>query len=439
MDEEALRSLTLLTYEGPLCLAIHDDSLDSVQQAAVDAMARELSRARRWQVLVLRRPDKTGGKPGAVNYVLAETGHRFEYFLLCDNDSTVVSPDCVERSLPYLDSRDIAVVQCRTVHVNDPQYCATNRFLAPAISAFHAFLLPASRFGWMPFVGHNAFLRTSAVRKVGGLTPGFFSDDLDLTVRLNLEGFRVAYAPDIAMGEKHPPSYTAFRKRSYKWAYGCIQTLRAHSRHVLTSRRFTFAEKLSFFQFTGFYCIQCLLLAYLAFALLALPLGVLGEFSPRPMPSVLIGTLLVLLVYAPLISYHIKQRRRARGWALSLALCGLVYGGTDFTVCRGVADALIRRKRPWIPTNGVAAETVEPVLFGEAAFGLLLLIVPLAYFPELLFLPCWYLFAGKFLFGPGLSLLYQDGNHEDTSRDAEHARRNVIAVPAESRVDAINP
>ena len=90
------------------------------------------------------------------------------------------------------------------------------------------------------------------------------------------------YAPGIAMGEKHPPSYTAFRKRSYKWAYGCVQTLRAHWWTVLRSRRFSFAEKLSFFQFAGFYCLQCVLLVYLCFVLFAVPLGALGVFMPDP-------------------------------------------------------------------------------------------------------------------------------------------------------------
>ena len=297
--------------------------------------------------------------------------------------------------------------------VNDPSYCGANRRLSASIGAFHAFLAPAARYGWMPFIGHNAMLRTRAVQEVGGLTPGFFSDDLDLTVRLNLRGYRIAYAPGIAMGEKHPPSYTAFRKRSYKWAYGCVQTLRAHWWTVLRSRRFSFAEKLSFFQFAGFYCLQCVLLVYLCFVLFAVPLGALGVFMPDLVSSLLVGTVLVGLVYAPLLSFYVKDSAtRTRGWITTLALCGLVYGGTDFSVLRGVTDAFAKRRRAWMPTNGVVAHAVDAGLFAEAAFGLALLIVPLVYLPELLYLPCWFLFAGKFLFGPALSTLYRDVPHD---------------------------
>jgi hypothetical protein len=314
--------------------------------------------------------------------------------------------------------------------VTDPGYCGANRRLAESIGAFHAFLAPAARFGWMPFIGHNALLRTSAVREVGGLTPDFFSDDLDLTVRLNAARYRIAYAPDIEMGEKHPPSYTAFRKRSHKWAYGCVQTLRAHWWRVLRAPQFSFAEKLSFFQFAGFYCLQCVLLTYLCFVLLAVPFGALGTFVPALLPSLVVGTVLIGLVYAPLLSFYLKTpKSRKRGWLMTLTLCGLVYGGTDFSVLRGVTDALLRRRRRWIPTNGVSATAVDPTLLLEAAFGLVLLSIPLIYLPELLYLPCWFLFAGKFLFGPALSLLYRDDPHAALATFA-HADARALRVDA---------
>lgn len=376
-------------------------------------MAARLITARTWEVQVLRRPDRSGGKAGAVNYVLTHTAHLCDFILLCDNDSTVLDPDTIQRALPHLQSPNVAGVQFRSVPVADAGYCRANRRLAESIGAFHAFLAPAARFGWMPFIGHNALLRTAAVQQVGGLTPDFFSDDLDLTVRLNLAGGRIVYAPEIEMGEKHPPSYTAFRKRSYKWSYGCVQTLRAHWSSVLLSSQFSFAEKLSFFQFAGFYCLQCVLLAYLCFVLLAVPFGVLGTFAPDRNASLLVGMVLVGMVYAPLLSFYIKTpASRRSGWITTLALCGLVYGGTDFSVFRGVTDAIRRRRRPWIPTNGVSATAVDPSLFAEAAFGLVLLTTPIIYMPELLYLPCWFLFAGKFLFGPALSLLYRDEPHD---------------------------
>jgi GT2 family glycosyltransferase len=412
-DWSALESFGRLSYDGPLHVIIHDDSRQARARATVDRMAARLAGMREWDVRVLRRPNKSGGKAGAVNYALEQSSHLYEYFLLCDNDSTVLDSDTLPRALRYMTAADVAVVQGRSVPADDPGYCGANRRLAQSIGAFHAFLAPASRYGWMPFIGHNALLRTAAFQEVGGLTPDFFSDDLDLTVRLNLAGHRVVYAPEITMGEKHPPSYTAFRKRSYKWAYGCVQTLRAHWWSVIASRRFSYAEKLSFFQFAGFYCLLCLLLSYLCAVLVALPLGVLDTFVPNLAAGLFVGTLLLFMIYAPLLSFYIKTpESRQRGWLTTLALCGLVYGGTDFSVFRGVTDAFLRRRRVWVPTNGVSARIVDPMLFAEAGFGFLLLSVLVVYWPELFYLPCWFLFTGKYLFGPALSLMYRDHPHD---------------------------
>jgi hypothetical protein len=406
LDEEALSSLRQLSYSGPLYLILHDDSSRAESREAVNELADSFRGWKRWKVIVLRRPSRAGGKPGAVNYVLERTAHLYEYFLLLDNDSTVVDPEMIQKILPYFERPQVAAVQCRPVAVESFTYCTANRLLARAIGAFHVILSPCGRYGWVPFVGHNAMLRTNHVVSVGGLTPGFFSDDLDLTVRLNLEGLSVVYAPEILMAEKHPPHYAAFRKRSYKWAFGCVQTLKRHSRAVLASGRFTLAQQVSFFQFVGFYFMQAVLLLYLLVAFVLAPL----VFGPYPLAiglNALFGALLILLVYLPFLIYFLKEDRRP-GWFRSLALCGLVYGGADFSVARGVWDGLLYRSRPWVPTNSVAAGRSGMRSAGEALFGMALLSTPFVCFPELLYAPSVYLFAGKFLYGPALSILYDD-------------------------------
>jgi cellulose synthase/poly-beta-1,6-N-acetylglucosamine synthase-like glycosyltransferase len=412
-DPRALESLVALRTDGPLSMIIHDDSRDHRDQIVVDALATSLRTAREWNVTVLRRPEKSGGKPGAVNYVLEQTGDQYEYFLLCDNDSTVIDADAIPLALHRMahDPRT-AIVQFRTVAVPVESYCGINRLLSRSISAFDAFLAPAFRFGWMPFIGHNALLRTSSVREVGGLTPGFFSDDLDLTVRLNLRGYRVVYAHNIRMGETHPPSYEAFRRRSYKWAFGCVQTLKAHALSVLATRRLSLAEKASFLQFAGFYALQSSLLLYLAIAFVLTPWLMPSSGHVTDLPLMLIsGTVVVLLIFLPVLAYVLKERGGWR-WIGSLLMFGLVYGGTDFSVARGVLDGLLGRRRTWTPTNVSGSRRSQLSLVAEAAFGMLLLFGPLAKLPALLYLPCSYLFAGKFLFAPALALLYQDDVEE---------------------------
>ena len=420
-DRAALESLLQLRYRGKVYLIIHDDSRSPASQAEVNRVVDDLRRATDFEVMLLRRPEKQGGKSGAVNYVLQQTGHLYPYFLLCDNDTTVVDELALEKAVPYFENERVAIVQCRSVAVDSPDYCGLNRLLCRSIDVFHLFLTVSSRFGWRLFIGHNALLRTKAVLQVGGLTPGFFSDDLDLAMRLNLRGYEVAYAPSIHIGEKHPPSYDAFRRRTYKWSYGCMQMLKAHGKTVLTHPRFCLAEKVSFFYFAGFYIGQGVLLLYLAVRFLIAPFFLQASWANLPL-NLIAGTVLLLLVYLPTCAYFLEKRMLFSSLG-SIALCGLVYGTTDFACVAGAWDCLRGKKRRWIPTNANNREATNSGLFLEAAFGIALLSVPLFVFPPVLYLPCAYIFVGKFLFGPAISLFYRDQEIEE----AVQVRQEIAA------------
>lgn len=421
LDHGALLSLARLAYRGKLYFIVHDDSVSAAQHREVDQAVLELRRRTDHEVLLLRRPTKEGGKAGVTNYVLAQTAQLFEYFLLCDNDSTALDPLAIEKALPRFEDPRVAIVQCRNVAVVDPDGCTVNRLLSRSIDAFNVFLTTYSRFGWLPFVGHNAILRTAAVREVGGFTPGFFSDDLDLTVRLNLRGHKVVYAPEIHFGEKHPGTHSSYRRRSYKWAYGCVQTLRTHCIAVLKSQEFTLAEKWSFFMFSGFYVGQTALLLYLCATFLVGPFLLTG-YSVNSSSAFFAGSLIILVTFLPVLAYFAKDPVR-QGSAGAVVMCGLVYGTTDFPTARGVWDCLRGRRSQWTPTNVRSSDEHPQRLLAEALFGLVLLCVPLLKNFPMIYFPCFYLFAGKFLFGPAISVLYDDQRRQTSARI--HARKIV--------------
>ncbi len=405
-DRDSFFSLANLRYRGKLYVIVHDDSHSDAHRAEVEQAVETLRRLSTCNVLLLRRPNKVGGKAGASNHVLRRVSHLVDYLLVFDNDSMVVDANAIERALPYFNDPNVAIVQCRNVAADHSQSCSINRLLSRSIDAFHVFMNTYARFGWQPFIGHGAFLRTRAVLEAGGFTPGFFSDDLDLTARLSLAGRRVVYAPDIRFGERHPSSYESFRRRSYKWAYGCIQTLRAHALSVLTSRRLNLAEKFSFFHLTCFFPAQAIMLLYLTLACVAEPF-LLHGFPVNKEALALAGAAYILTIYLPLLAFFVRETYRGN-WFTTTALCGLVYGCTDFPTTRGVWDCLWRRKRAWTPTNLRAPGKMEWGLLLEALFGALLLFVPVITDSPLLIVPGLYLFAGKFLFGPSIAALYDD-------------------------------
>jgi hypothetical protein len=210
LDRDALIGISKLNYKGTLRAIVHDDSTDPKSQSEVNSVVNTLRQIRSdIDISLLRRSIKGGGKAGVMNYVLDTTGSGYEYFIMCDNDSMILQPDTIQTALKYLSDDNIAIAQFRIKGIDSDEYCKVSRYLKNCIDAFHVFMSVFSRYGWSPFIGHNAMLRTKAILEQGGFTPGFFSDDLDMTIRLNLKGLKVVYASDIVMGEKHPSSYAS--------------------------------------------------------------------------------------------------------------------------------------------------------------------------------------------------------------------------------------
>jgi hypothetical protein len=405
LDRRALESICRLEYPGRFHVYVHDDSGDPRVAERVDDVTHELFSSIGRPVFALRRRHRTGGKPGAVNYVLSCLGNRYPFILLADNDSTAVDPRVLVKTLPLLEDPRVAAVQFRNVGVAAEGEGRINRILRRAIDVFELFAGHQSRFGMALFMGHNAILRTAALDDAGGLREGVFADDVDLSVRLLRGGWRILYAPDIPFGETHPISYSSFRRRAYKWAFGCGQVLRHHLVKVLLDRRLTFAQKVGFLEFTGFYAIQAVLILYLILAGLVLP--VLSGPVPGQAPALFLTGLAILIsIFLPSFAYHARHGRLSEWWPFAL-VCAVVYGSVAFTSARGLIDGILGRKRRWVPTNlDPGARRPWPALASESLFGLLLFLVPAVFCPVVLWQPSMYLFATVFLLTPWMGMTY---------------------------------
>lgn len=407
VDAEAMESLSRFEYEGPLIHILHDDSSDPEAQRHTDLVAATVGARTGVRWTVLRRPDKKGGKAGAMNYVLAKTAHQHDLFLLADNDSIAHDPSLIRKAVPCFNDPGVAVVQFRSRAQRDQQERAFSSWLAGAIDMFDAFRTGLFEGMWQPFTGHNALLRTSDVADAGGFTPGVFADDIDLTVRLNELGRRVVYRRDLSMHERHPSNYRAFCVRAQKWAAGCAQVIRSHGANVLTSPRLGFREKLGFSLFCGFYVMQAAMVLYLAIVLLILPL-LLGRMWEAAGWALVVGTVFPLAVFLPVFAYLATEGRSLPFWK-TVAACAAVYGSSDLWTIRGLIHGFGRRERPWIPTNSVNGSSGGALDWAQFLFGSACLIVPWMFQPALLLFPVTWLFAAKFIIVPLVSQVYQEG------------------------------
>jgi dTDP-glucose 4,6-dehydratase len=426
-DAEAVDSLLRLGGDGPRLFVLHDDGEDAEARVRMREFVDGHPCRAGWEIEVWHRPRRVGGKAGAVNWVVERLDPRWELLLLCDSDSIALAPDALARAGAEFEDPAVAVVQFRNAGHAAEDAPHLERTLASAIDVYDAFAEPQSRWGYLPFFGHNALLRLADLRSMG-LTPGFFSDDLDLSARLTLAGRRVVYRSDIAFGERHPSDWAAFRKRARKWAFGCMQVVRARGRDVLTRRGVPLAHRLGLLEFMGFYPAQALFVAGCLARHIVLPL--LGVRDPASGTVPLAGTAIALALLAPTFAWSVRARR-LREWPALAWACVLVYGGSVLATVRGVLDGLSRRERPWVPTNLGQQRPAVPVAgLAEAVLGILVLGVPWLLRDPLADSPASWLFAATLAFSPLTFAFYRETRRAAARPAAERARRPLQATAA---------
>jgi hypothetical protein len=212
-----------------LRLQVLDDSTDRTG-AVVDAAVAG-HRARGVPIEVLRRPTRAGFKAGALAAGLAHD--RSEFVLVLDADF-VPRPDLVARLLAGFDGPDVAAVQGRWGYLNAD---------ASAVTRIEAFLLDlhfgveqpgrAVTGGFLNFNGTAGMWRRTAIEDSGGWLARTVTEDIDLSYRAQLRGWRIAYLGEVDVPSELPADLAAVRSQQHRWIKGGAQNARLHLGAVL--------------------------------------------------------------------------------------------------------------------------------------------------------------------------------------------------------------
>ncbi|MFQ5410983.1 MAG: glycosyltransferase [Phycisphaerae bacterium] len=206
-------------------IQVLDDSRDETA-SIVDATAATLRRMGR-DVQVVRRPMRAGYKAGALAYGLAQA--RGEIVVVFDADF-VPPRDFLRRGVPLLmDEPRNACVQGRWSHLNEDHSWLTR---AQSLAIDGHFAVEQGGRGWndlfMNFNGTAGLWRRTAIEDpaVGGWTADTLTEDLDLSYRAQLAGWKIEYCMDLACPSELPDTVKALKVQQYRWAKGSIQCAR---------------------------------------------------------------------------------------------------------------------------------------------------------------------------------------------------------------------
>jgi len=203
-------------------IQVLDDSCDETC-AIVDEAVAEL-RARGRYVQVLRRVQREGFKAGALAHGLERA--RGELIAVFDADFEP-RPDFLRALVPSFQDPRVGMVQARWEHQNRDQ-----RPLTRAQSALldgHFVVEHKVRFDcdlFFNFNGTAGIWRRATIEDDGGWEHDTLTEDLDLSYRAQLRGWRFVYAPYVSVPSEVPPDLAAFKNQQHRWAKGSVQVAR---------------------------------------------------------------------------------------------------------------------------------------------------------------------------------------------------------------------
>jgi cellulose synthase/poly-beta-1,6-N-acetylglucosamine synthase-like glycosyltransferase len=224
-----------------LSIQVLDDSTDETTRLASNKV--KYYRRHGVNITMLHRIDRTGFKAGALERALKETSGEFIAIL----DADFLPPkDFLRRLVPYLiNDPQLGMVQARWGHLN-ADFNQLTRGQAMLIDG-HFVIEQTARYRsglLFNFNGSGGIWRKSCIIDSGSWQDDTLAEDLDLSYRAQLKGWRIAYLPEIVIPGELPPQIVAFKKQQYRWARGSIQVLRKQLKNLYKDNHLTTPQRL---------------------------------------------------------------------------------------------------------------------------------------------------------------------------------------------------
>ena len=301
--ERVIDAVAALDYPADLLhIQVLDDSTDGTVALAAARVAHHRARGRR--IDHVRRPDRLGYKAGALRHATPATDG--EFIAIFDADF-VPEPNFLRRTLPYFAAPEVGVVQTRWTHLNEPDSLLT-RLQAFGLNA-HFLVEQVGRSAgghFLNFNGTGGVWRRTCIDDAGGWSADTLTEDLDLSYRAQLRGWRFVYLPLVAAPAELPAAMDALRSQQFRWNKGGAETARKHLGRVLRS-----GARLSTKVHATFHLLNStVFVAILLLALLSVPLVFLRARRPEFKPVFQLASVF-LLALLPLVYYYFTAWRLA--------------------------------------------------------------------------------------------------------------------------------
>lgn len=324
---------------------ILDDSTDDCQK--LGAELAETWRAKGIDIVHIHRVDRTGFKAGALE---AGTQVAKGEFLAVFDADFVPPPHFLRQTVDAFTDPEVGMVQVRWEHINRGYSFLTQSqalFLDGHFVIEHEARHRSGHF--FNFNGTAGIWRRQCIQDAGGWQHDTITEDLDLSYRAQLAGWRFVYLPHVAAPAELPVEMNAFRGQQHRWAKGSIETAKKLLSRVLSSSLPRKTKIEAFFHLTGN-------LSYVLMVLLAIlmPVSIVIRLNHNwhhtlvaDVPFLVGGTLSLMVFYA------CSQKEIDAPWITRSAMVPLILTvgvGMSLNNCKAVLEAIFGHKSDFIRT-----------------------------------------------------------------------------------------
>lgn len=362
------------------------------------------------------RSNRIGYKAGALEEAMeSATGELIAVF-----DADFVPPATILRDvIDNFEDPEVGMVQTRWDHLNrtaSPLTRCQAIFLDGHFVIEHTARNRAGR--WFNFNGTAGVWRRECIADAGGWQHDTLTEDVDLSYRAQMKGWKFVYDPSVECPAELPPRITAFNSQQHRWSKGSVQTAIKLLPSICRSSAPASTKIEAWFHLTS----PVVYLFVFLLSLLIFP-AFFVHLSPTKDGSwtgwLFGGTLLALATCSAGTFYVASQQAQGRGilkTILHLPMLMALGIGISFNNTRAVLEALLNIKSPFVRTPKYAGQrkgSLDPAGRGrrmitrllpsgvfEAGLGILLLaggVLSLATSQSLVSLPFLLLFAVGYL------------------------------------------
>ena len=329
-----------------LQIQVLDDSTDETTRLA----AARISQYRSQGVWIEHhhRSVRTGFKAGA----LAEVSDKVAGEFVAIFDADFVPPQqFLHDTIHYFTDQDIGMVQGRWDYLNRADSLLT-KIQAVMLDA-HFSVEQAGRNSQGAFFNFNGtagIWRKSAMDAAGGWQADTLTEDLDLSYRAQLAGYRFVYLRDLRCMSELPADMVAFKSQQHRWAKGGTEVMLKMLGKILKAPLSGATKFEAFIHLTSNLTHLLILLDCVVFLIPAIVM----RQTILPYPPIWVD--LVLFCFGGLSHFYFylsAQTNLGHSAWRTIWLIPLLIGttiGISRSNGRGVFDALLGRKSPFVRT-----------------------------------------------------------------------------------------